>query len=300
MAAAELDVHRGRMPDRPFVLLGQQYLCDPQRSSGDIHPIWAYAHVPNGFTGDATDAILGQIERFAPGFRERIVAQQVIDPLGFEQYNPNYVDGDIATGANGLRQLILRPRVSLDPYATGIPGVYLCSAVTPPGAGVHGMCGNHAARRALRDLENGRPRLSTARRRPSTQLAGVSGGQLDAAEDRRAERLLAPGRGGVAHRVVDRPSTLERAAPGDRMVGPHLTHERVVGALVHGGEHVHVATRVLVEAVPLVAADHPRPHAAHGGRARVLDDDHCGFPRHDADRRPRVSASAGASASGPL
>jgi phytoene dehydrogenase-like protein len=152
IAASELEVHRGRMPKRPFILVAQQYLCDPQRSAGDVHPVWAYAHVPHGFTGDASDAILGQIERFAPGTRERIVAQHTIDPQAFEKYNPNYVGGDIATGANSLRQMILRPRVSLDPYATGIPGLYLCSAATPPGAGVHGMCGNHAAKRALRDL----------------------------------------------------------------------------------------------------------------------------------------------------
>ena len=152
VAAAELDVHRGRMPERPFMLVGQQYLCDPQRSSGDVHPVWAYAHVPQGYAGDATDAVLAQIERFAPGTRDRIVARHVIDPAGFEKYNPNYVGGDIATGANDVRQLVLRPRVSLDPYATGIPGVYLCSAATPPGAGVHGMCGHHAARRALDDL----------------------------------------------------------------------------------------------------------------------------------------------------
>jgi phytoene dehydrogenase-like protein len=134
------------------LLVGQQYLCDPQRSSGDIHPIWMYAHVPTGYTGDATDAVLAQIERFAPGTRDRIVARHVMDPAAFEAYNPNYIGGDIATGANNLRQLVLRPRVSLDPYATGIPGVYLCSAATPPGAGVHGMCGNHAARRALDGL----------------------------------------------------------------------------------------------------------------------------------------------------
>jgi phytoene dehydrogenase-like protein len=152
IAAAELAVHRGRMPERPFVLVGQQYLCDPERSAGNVHPIWAYAHVPHGYTGDATDAVLSQIERFAPGTRERIVAQHTIDPPGFEKYNPNYVGGDIAAGANNLRQLLLRPRVSLDPYSTGIPGVYLCSAATPPGAGVHGMCGNLAAKRALRDL----------------------------------------------------------------------------------------------------------------------------------------------------
>jgi phytoene dehydrogenase-like protein len=153
IVAAERDVHHGRMPARPFVLVGQQYLCDPQRSVGDVHPIWAYAHVPHGYAGDATAAILGQIERFAPGTRERIVGQHVIEPLAFEKYNPNYVGGDIAAGTNNLRQMILRPRLALDPYATGIPGVYLCSAATPPAAGVHGMCGHHAARRALRHFD---------------------------------------------------------------------------------------------------------------------------------------------------
>jgi phytoene dehydrogenase-like protein len=152
IATAELDVHRGRMPARPFLLVGQQYLCDPSRSAGDVHPVWAYAHVPAGYTGDASDAMLEQIERFAPGTRERIIGRHAIDPAGFEAYNPNYVGGDIATGANDLRQLVLRPRLALDPYATGLPGVYLCSAATPPSAGVHGMCGHHAAVRALHDI----------------------------------------------------------------------------------------------------------------------------------------------------
>jgi phytoene dehydrogenase-like protein len=148
----EAEIHRGRMPERPFVLLGQQYLCDPQRSVGDIHPIWTYAHVPRGFVGDATEAIVAQIERFAPGTRERIVGSHVMAPSDFGAYNANYVGGDILTGANDLRQLVLRPRAALDPYATGRPGLYLCSAATPPGAGVHGMCGHHAARSALSDL----------------------------------------------------------------------------------------------------------------------------------------------------
>ncbi|HEY3140379.1 MAG TPA: NAD(P)/FAD-dependent oxidoreductase [Acidimicrobiales bacterium] len=152
IAAAEAEVHRGRMPEHPFVLVAQQYLCDPQRSVGEVHPVWCYAHVPNGYTGDAADAILGQLERFAPGTRERIVASHVTSPAAFARYNPNYVGGDISTGANDLRQLILRPRLALDPYATGIPGVYLCSAATPPGAGVHGMCGHHAAKHALHHL----------------------------------------------------------------------------------------------------------------------------------------------------
>lgn len=152
IARAEADVHRGRMPERPFVLLAQQYLADPQRSAGDVHPVWAYCHVPHGYRGDATGAILDQIERFAPGLRERIVGQHVTTPGDFADHNPNYVGGDIAAGANDLRQMVVRPRLALDPYATGLPGVYLCSASTPPGAGVHGMCGFHAARRALRHL----------------------------------------------------------------------------------------------------------------------------------------------------
>ena len=157
IAFAEAEVHKGRMPERPFVLVGQQYLADPQRSAGDLHPVWAYAHVPKGYDGDASEAMLDQLERFAPGVRERIVARHVMSPADFAGYNANYVGGDISTGANDLRQLLFRPRFGLDPYATGIPGVYLCSAATPPGAGVHGMCGYHAARRALRDLD-GLPR----------------------------------------------------------------------------------------------------------------------------------------------
>jgi phytoene dehydrogenase-like protein len=152
IVAGEAEVHRGRMPQRPFVLVSQQYLCDPQRSRGNLHPIWTYAHVPHGYDGDATEAILAQIERFAPGFRERIVARHVLSPGALEAYNRNCIGGDIATGANTLRQVLLRPRISLDPYATGVPGMYLCSAATPPGAGAHGMSGHYAARQALRHL----------------------------------------------------------------------------------------------------------------------------------------------------
>ncbi|MFF9813085.1 phytoene desaturase family protein [Streptomyces sp. NPDC014006] len=150
---SESETSRGRMPERPFVLLSQQYLADPGRSAGDVHPVYAYAHVPHGYTGDATEAVLGQIERFAPGFRERIVGIAVRSAVELSQYNPNYVGGDIIGGANTEVQLALRPRMSLDPYSTGIPGVYLCSAATPPGAGVHGMCGANAARSALRYLD---------------------------------------------------------------------------------------------------------------------------------------------------
>jgi phytoene dehydrogenase-like protein len=140
------------MPERPFVLVSQQYLADPERSAGDVHPIWAYAHVPSGFDGNATEAVVGQIERFAPGLRERIVATSTRSPAQLEAYNSNYVGGDIITGANSPIQTLIRPRFATDPYYTGIPGVFICSAATPPGAGVHGMNGFNAARSALRRL----------------------------------------------------------------------------------------------------------------------------------------------------
>ncbi|WP_369167533.1 phytoene desaturase family protein [Streptomyces sp. R28] len=142
----------GRMPERPFVLVGQQYLADPGRSRDDVHPVWAYAHVPHGHPGDATEAVLRQIERFAPGLRERIVGLAVRSTTELASYNANFIGGDIVAGANTARQVTLRPRLAADPYSTGIPGVYLCSAATPPGAGVHGMCGANAARSALRYL----------------------------------------------------------------------------------------------------------------------------------------------------
>ena len=152
VAAAERDVNRGRMPERPFVLVSQQYLADPDRSQGDVHPVWSYAHVPNGYTGEAESAIAGQIERFAPGFRERIVATSVRSPAELEAANANYVGGDIITGANTPMQVLIRPRLARDPYDTGIPGVYICSAATPPGPGAHGMNGFNAAQSALRSL----------------------------------------------------------------------------------------------------------------------------------------------------
>ncbi|WP_020109290.1 NAD(P)/FAD-dependent oxidoreductase [Nocardia sp. 348MFTsu5.1] len=149
VVAAERDVHRGVMPARPFVLVGQQYLADPTRSNYDIHPIDAYAHVPANWSGDAGAAITAQIERFAPGFSDRIVATRIRSVARIESDNENFVGGDITTGANTPWRLVFRPRFALDPYATGIDGVYLCSAATPPGAGAHGMCGHNAARSAL-------------------------------------------------------------------------------------------------------------------------------------------------------
>jgi phytoene dehydrogenase-like protein len=152
IAAAERENNRGRLPERPFVLVGQQYLADPGRSEGNMHPVWAYAHVPRGYGGDATEVVLDQIERFAPGLRDRIVATSARSPAEIEAANPNLVEGDIAAGANGPVQLLLRPRISPVPYWTGIPGVFICSASTPPGAGAHGICGYNAAEAALRTL----------------------------------------------------------------------------------------------------------------------------------------------------
>lgn len=152
IAAGERAVNAGRLPERPFVLIGQQYLADPTRSAGDVHPVWAYAHVPHGYDGDATGAILAQIERFAPGTRERIVGMRVTRPADFHAANPNLAGGDILTGAKTIPQLVVGARLARDPYLTGLPGVYLCSAATPPGPGAHGMCGAHAAARALRRL----------------------------------------------------------------------------------------------------------------------------------------------------
>jgi len=149
IAATERDVLQGRMPERPFVLVGQQYVADPTRSRDDVHPLYTYAHVPAGYTGDATTAIEGQIERFAPGFRDRVLARHVTSTAALEQHNANYVGGDVVTGANDPLQLVFRPRLALDPYTVGVDGVYLCSAATPPGAGAHGMCGYNAARSAL-------------------------------------------------------------------------------------------------------------------------------------------------------
>jgi phytoene dehydrogenase-like protein len=152
LVIAEEATNRGEMPERPFVLVGQQYLADPGRSKGDLHPVWMYAHVPAGYRADATEAILDQIERFAPGFRDRIIASSTRGPSELAARNPNYVGGDIITGANTPWQTLIRPRLALDPYSTGVDGVYICSAATPPGAGAHGMNGYNAAHSALRRL----------------------------------------------------------------------------------------------------------------------------------------------------
>ena len=152
IAAAERAVGRGEHPDRPFVLVAQQSLFDPSRAPAGKHTAWAYCHVPNGSTVDMTGRIESQVERFAPGFRERVLARNVMSTRQIEEYNPNYVGGDINGGVQDLRQLYTRPTLSLTPYSTPAKGLYICSSSTPPGGGVHGMCGYHAARAALRQV----------------------------------------------------------------------------------------------------------------------------------------------------
>jgi phytoene dehydrogenase-like protein len=150
IARSEAAVARGQLADRPFVLLAQPTLFDRSRAPAGKEIAWGYCHVPNGFGGDALAAIEGQVERFAPGFRDRVLCRRVTTPAQFEQYDANLVGGDISGGANDLGQLFTRPIVQPNPYRTGIDGFYLCSASTPPGGGVHGMCGHHAALAVLR------------------------------------------------------------------------------------------------------------------------------------------------------
>ncbi len=152
IVAVEREIAAGRMPERPFVLVGQQYVADPSRATGGTVPVYAYAHVPNGYSGDATEQVIAQIERFAPGVRDRIVALRSRSTAEAEAENPNFVGGDILTGAKSPVQFLLGPRITAQPYDTGVPGVYLCSASTPPGPGIHGMSGFNAANRALRRL----------------------------------------------------------------------------------------------------------------------------------------------------
>lgn len=152
IAASERAVAEGRPPERPFVIAAQPSLFDPSRAPSGKHTLWAYCHVPNGSTFDMTERIEAQIERFAPGFRSRILARKVTAPADLERENANHVGGDISGGLSDLRQLFARPAPRLDPYATPTRGIYICSSSTPPGGGVHGLCGYHAARSALRSV----------------------------------------------------------------------------------------------------------------------------------------------------
>lgn len=152
IAESERQVAQGQHPARPFVLVAQQSLFDRSRAPGNQETLWAYCHVPHGSDRDMTEAIEEQIERFAPGFRDCVLARHAAGASALERSNPNLIGGDINGGAANLWQLIARPIVSPKPYRTPIRGVYLCSSSTPPGGGVHGMCGYHAARTALRDI----------------------------------------------------------------------------------------------------------------------------------------------------
>ena len=151
IAAAEDAVAHGREAERPFVLAAQPTLFDPTRAPEGKHVLWAYCHVPNGSTFDMTERIEAQIERFAPGFRDCVLARRVSPPAALEAMDANLFGGDISGGAMTMRQMIFRP--TLRGYSTGAPNLYLCSASTPPGGGVHGMCGYHAARMALRQFK---------------------------------------------------------------------------------------------------------------------------------------------------
>ncbi|MBF9236505.1 NAD(P)/FAD-dependent oxidoreductase [Hymenobacter sp. BT683] len=152
ITAAEQLTWNGTHPEKPFVLLAQQSLFDTTRAPTGQHTAWAYCHVPHGSTRDMTAAIEQQVERFAPGFRERILARHVLNTAQMEDYNPNYIGGDINGGVLDIGQLFTRPVLRFSPYQTSAKGLYICSSSTPPGGGVHGMCGYHAARRALQDV----------------------------------------------------------------------------------------------------------------------------------------------------
>ncbi len=154
IVSAEREVWDGKHPQRPFVLMAQNSLFDDSRAPQGRHTAWGYCHVPGGSTVDMTVRIEAQIERFAPGFRDCIIGRHTVTAMGMQAYNPNYIGGDINGGVQDLRQLYTRPAPRINPYRTPLDGVYLCSSSTPPGGGVHGMCGYHAAQSALRRIRS--------------------------------------------------------------------------------------------------------------------------------------------------
>jgi phytoene dehydrogenase-like protein len=154
MALSERQIWQGIAPVHPYVLVAQPSLFDTTRAPAGKHTLWVYCHVPHGSTFDMTERVENQIERFAPGFRERILARHAMNTVDMEQYNANYIGGDINGGVLDLRQLFTRPVPRLDPYSTPAKDIYLCSSSTPPGGGVHGMCGYFAAQSALRSLQS--------------------------------------------------------------------------------------------------------------------------------------------------
>ncbi|GAA3986808.1 phytoene desaturase family protein [Mucilaginibacter dorajii] len=152
IADGEQLIWNGGHPDKPYVLLAQQSVMDNTRAPEGKHTAWAYCHVPNGSDKDMTSIIERQVERFAPGFRDTILAKHTFNTQQLEEYNPNYIGGDINGGVIDLGQLLTRPVLRASPYKTSAKGLYICSSSTPPGGGVHGMCGYHAAKRALKDI----------------------------------------------------------------------------------------------------------------------------------------------------
>ena len=155
VARAEAAVHAGRHPEAPFVLVAQPGVVDPTRAPAGKQTLWAYCHVPNGSDVDMSERMEAQIERFAPGFRDLVLKRTVRTAAQAESHNPNLLGGDVNGGAQTLRQTAFRPVPRWNPYRTPVPGVYLCSASTPPGGGVHGMCGVAAAEAALRERFSG-------------------------------------------------------------------------------------------------------------------------------------------------
>jgi phytoene dehydrogenase-like protein len=154
IAASEQITSEGKLSEKPFILLAQQSLFDSSRAPEGKQTGWAYCHVPNGSQADMTERIEKQVERFAPGFRDRILGRHVMNTAEMEEHNPNYIGGDINGGIIDIGQLFTRPALRLSPYRTSAKGIYICSSSTPPGGGVHGMCGYHAAKRALKDVFN--------------------------------------------------------------------------------------------------------------------------------------------------
>jgi phytoene dehydrogenase-like protein len=154
ISASEMAVSKGTVSEKPFIILAQQSNWDSSRAPAGKQTAWAYCHVPNGSTQDMTEKIEAQIERHAPGFKDCILEKHTINTRQFERYNANYIGGDINGGSQDITQLFTRPIARLSPYSTPLKGVYLCSSSTPPGGGVHGMCGYNAAQKALKDISH--------------------------------------------------------------------------------------------------------------------------------------------------
>jgi phytoene dehydrogenase-like protein len=150
IAQSERDVSRGQPSQRPYMLVVQPTIFDPTRAPSGKHTLWAYCHVPNGSSYDMTEQMIAQIERFAPGFRDRIISRHVMPPAAMQAHNANYIGGDINGGAADIMQLYTRPAARINPYTTPAADIFVCSSSTPPGGGVHGMCGYHAARAVLK------------------------------------------------------------------------------------------------------------------------------------------------------